>query len=77
MLQTRFNYNKVVYLELLNNTIRDYKNKVLIHHYNKIVSVLVARETNPDYYNEFYRVYNTEYLRLVKFYNYYYYKLTF
>lgn len=62
MFQNRFNYNKVVYLELLNNTIRDYKNKVLIRHYNEMVS-------NPDYYNEFYRVYNAEYLRLVKFYN--------
>ena len=53
----------------MDNTIRDYKNKVLIHHYNKMVS-------NPDYYNVFYSVYNAEYLRLVKLYNYYY-NLTF
>jgi len=70
MFNNLFNYNKIVYLEILNNTIKEYKNNILNHHYNIMVS-------NPDYYDVFYKVYNVKYFSLIKSFNYYYYNLTF
>lgn len=59
-------YNYKIYLEILDNTINNYKRYILIEKTYLLLS------NNLDDFNEYYNNYNRYYFELVKVYNYYY-----
>jgi hypothetical protein len=59
-------YNYKIYLEILDNTINNYKRDILM----KKTYLLLSN--NLDDFYEYYNNYNKYYFQLVKYYNYYY-----
>jgi hypothetical protein len=64
MFSNNFNYNKIVYLEILDNTIKNYRRDVLNIMCNHMTNGYI---TFDDYHN----IYNKENFNLIKYYNYY------
>ena len=65
MFNNFFNYNKTIYLEILNNTINDYNHNILKYKFNDFRNNYLSRR---DYYD----IYNHKYLQLCKYFSYYY-----
>jgi hypothetical protein len=65
MFSNDINYNKIVYLEILDNSIKNYRRDIL----NVMCTHLINGDITIDYYNN---IYNKENFNLIKYYNYYY-----
>ncbi len=57
-------YNKIIYLEMIDNTIHEYKKNILISKYGEMLKGII---THRDYYDN----YNSYVITLIKKYNYY------
>jgi len=64
MFSNPFNYNKIIYLEIINNTIYDYKKIELNQRYYELSLNLIS-------FNNFHSIYNKYLFDLYKSYNYY------
>jgi len=64
MFSNPFNYNKIIYLEIIDNTIYYYKLNELNHKYNLLSLNLIS-------FNDFHSIYNKYLFDLYKSYNYY------
>ncbi len=64
MFSNPFNYNKIIYLELLDNTIYYYKTTELNHYYHLLSLNLIS-------FNQFHSIHNKYLFDLYKLYNYY------
>ena len=65
MFQNKFNYNKKIYLEIIDNTIIDYRINILIPKFNLFKSQQIS-------YDIYYNIYNKKLFDLYKLYNYIY-----
>lgn len=66
MFNNLYDYNKTIYLILLNNTIRDFKKHILIPEYETILL-----SNSQEDYKKFYNSSNKKYINLIKDYNYF------
>ena len=66
MFNNPFEYNKTIYLILLDNKIREFKKNILIPEYEKIL----LSNSQKDY-KKFYDISNKKYINLIKDYNYF------
>lgn len=62
-------YNKIIYLFFLDDDIKEYKKNILNEKYNLYKNNILS-------YNDYYKIYNNEYFKKLKFYVYIY-KLNF
>ncbi len=63
----QMNYNKIIYLEILDNTINEYKKEVLVPKSNEMI-----KDGTYETYKYYYENYNKYVFKLIKEYNYYY-----
>jgi len=65
MFSNQFNYNKIIYLEILDNTIKNHKKNVLNIMCNYLHNGIIS-------YDDYYNIYNKNHFNLYKYYNQYY-----
>ena len=66
MFNNLYDYNKTIYLILLDNTIRDFKKHILIPEYE-----IILLSNSQEDYKKFYNSSNKKYINLIKDYNYF------
>ena len=62
--EIQMNYNKIIYLEMIDNTISRYKKEVLMGKYKEMLEGFIS-------YRDYYDNYNDYVIKLIKTYNYY------